>query len=652
VKRFSYAKHIGFRSRAKRLGISLLVLLALLAVRLVHLQIILGNAYRSLSDSNRYRLQRLDAPRGRILDRNGEVLVDNRPVFVLSAVPREVDDPEVTTSRLAELVAIDSEQTLSRIKRLRRDFVNVGLHVRIKEDLAFNEVVRVEEAMTDLPGIMIASRPVRRYVLGDLAASVLGYVGEIDERQLNQLRDSDYYLGSLIGKAGIERVCEEHLRGVDGGVLVEVHSLGKPQLETDFRGGRIERFWVDSLGRRLRTAPEHRREPEPGHNVYLTIDRRIQQLAERALGAATGAIVVMDVDTGEVLALASEPSYDPNVFVGTGKDEQRSALLNDPQHPLLHRAFQANYAPGSTVKPMVAVAALEQGAITRTTRLECYGSYNVGRRFRCWNLQGHGSINVVDAIAYSCDVFLYQLGERLGPETLAEYFSMFGLGRPTRIGLLGENRGLLPTPEWKERRFGEVWYRGDTANFSIGQGYMLATPLQLARAYAALVNGGRVLQPRLVHRIESETGDKVLVPEEAASMTLNVQKQSLETVIEGLRKAVEKQNYPHGTGYLAKVDGTDIVGKTGTAQVVATRRTEESEEDAIPYEFRDHAWFVAVVTDKQPRIVVCVLMEHSGHGGDTAAPVTGDLIRKIYAGEEVLETPVLAASSGGIGADG
>jgi penicillin-binding protein 2 len=501
---------------------------------------------------------------------------------------------------------------------------------------------------------MIASRPVRRYVLGDLAASVLGYVGEIGEQQLNRRRDSGYYPGSLIGRTGIERVCEEHLRGVDGGVLVEVHSLGKPQLKTDYRGGRREQFWVDSLGRRLQADTEHRREPEPGRDVYLTIDRRVQQLAEEALGSAAGAIVVMDIDTGELLALASEPGYDPNVFVGTGNAEQRLALLSEPQHPLLNRAFQAHYAPGSTVKPMVAIAALEEGAVTRATQLECYGSYDLGRRFRCWNRQGHGTIDLVDAIARSCDVFLYQLGERLGPRTVAKYFDMFGLGQPTRIGLLGENRGLVPTPEWKERRFGEVWYRGDTANFSIGQGYMLATPLQLARAYAALANGGRVLQPRLVRSIVADSGDSAVLREAASTRMANVRRESLETVIEGLRKAVEKQTYPTGTGYLAKVEGMDIIGKTGTAQVVAIKRTEQGEEepDEVRYEFRDHAWFVAVVTDQQPRIVVCVLMEHSGHGGETAAPVAGDLIRKIYAGEEVVEPPVIAASAGTVPADG
>ena len=652
MERFSYANHIGFSTRARRLGLCLLVFLAILVVRLVQLQIILGDTYRTLSDNNRYRPQRLDAPRGRILDRNGEVLVDNRPVFVLSAVPREVEDPEGTASRLAELVAIDSEKTVNQINKLRRSFTNVALHVRIKEDLPFREVVRIEEAMTELPGIMIASRPVRRYVFGNLAASVLGYVGEIDERQLERLKERDYVLGSLIGKTGVERICEEHLRGVDGGLLVEVHSIGKPQLKMDFRGGRREQFWIDSLGRRLRTAPEHRREPEPGHNVYLTIDRRVQQLAEEALGDARGAIVVMDVDTGELLGLASEPAYDPNVFVGTGNAAQRMALLSDPRHPLLNRAFQANYAPASTVKPVVAIAALEEGAITRETQLECYGSYDVGRRFRCWNRQGHGTINVVDAIAYSCDVFLYQLGERLGPDTIARYLRMFGLGQATGVELVGEKTGLVPSVQWKKRRFGESWYRGDTANFSIGQGYMLATPMQMARAYGALVNGGRLVQPRLVGKIVSDSGETVL--EGAAPTVLNVRRKSLDTVIEGLRKAVEKQEYPHGTGYLAKVQGIDIMGKTGTAQVVASKPSEEGEEepDTVRYEFRDHAWFIAVVTNKQPRIVVCVLMEHSGHGGEAAAPVAADLIRQIYAGEDVLEPRVVAAATGTVRTDG
>lgn len=645
---FLYAKHIGFSTRLNRIGLVVAVIAGILVLRLFQLQIIRGDRYRTLSDNNRYRLQRLNAPRGMILDRNGEVLVDNRPAFALSAVPREMDDPERTVRQLAGLVAIDLEKAVSDISALRRSSTSMAMHVTVKEDLPFHEVARTEEAIAQLPGVIIVSRPVRRYVFNEAASTVLGYLGEIDERQLEQFRERGYTLGSLIGKTGIERVCEEHLRGVDGGLLVEVHSLGKPQLVTDFRGR--EQFQVDSLGRQLRT--EYRRDPEPGNNVTLTIDRRIQQLAETALGDATGAIVVMDMDTGEVLALASKPAYDPNIFVGTGNDAQIKELLNDPRHPLLSRAYQGNYPPGSTVKPIMAVAALEEGAITPQTQLACSGSYDMGRPFRCWRKNGHGVLTVVDALAHSCDVFFYQVGQRLGPRAIARYFNMFGLGESTGLGLPGEETGFVPTVEWKQRRFRQQWYAGDTANFSIGQGTMLATPVQMARAFAALANGGHLVRPQLVRSVVSGSGAVIYSFDSAGSEPLTIKQATCDVVTQGLRKAVQQDTFPTGTGYRAKVQGIDIIGKTGTAQVVQKKPGEDGVVDinTIPYEYRDHAWFVCLVMDKQPRIVVSVLKEHSGHGGDVSAPVAGALIRAIYTGEEIAVPQVVAAAPGSVGA--
>ena len=646
VEHFSYAKHVDFGGRARRAGLIMVFLLAIVVVRLVQLQIILGDSYRRLSDNNRFRLQRLDAPRGLILDRNGEVLVDNRRAFALSAIPREVGDPEGTVRRLDELVIIDSEETVRRISDLRRSSINIAMHVCIKEDIPFREIALVEEAMTDLPGIIIVSKFVRRYVFGDLAATVLGYLGKIGRGQLETLKDLGYTPDSLIGKVGIEKACEDSLRGVDGGLLVEVHSVGKPQLETYFREGRREQSWVDSLGRKLRT--EARRDPVPGHNVRLTIDRRIQQLCEEELAEATGTIVVMDADTGDLLALASKPSYDPNIFVHSGNASQVKEVLNDPQHPLFSRAFQATYAPGSTVKPIIAIAALESGVIAPETELACYGSYDMGRRFRCWNRNGHGVITVVDAIAYSCDVFFYQVGALLGPEMIAEYCRMFGLGQYTGFLLRGEENGLVPTVAWKKKRFGESWYGGDTANLSIGQGAMLVTPLQMARVYAALVNGGRLLRPRLIDSVVSDAGDVISLNEREVQSVLNVRPETLKIVTAGLRKAVEKNTFPTGTGHLARVEGVDVIGKTGTAQVVAIRRTDEEEEDSdsTRHEFRDHAWFAAAVRDKQPRVVVCVLVEHGGHGGDVSAPIAARVIRGIYSSESAAEFPAVAAASG------
>ncbi len=648
VEHFSYAKHVDFASRARLVGLVMAVFLALIVVRLVQLQVILGDPYRRLSDNNRFRPQRLDAPRGLILDRNGDVLVDNRRAFALCAIPREVEDLDGTVGRLDKLVAMDSDETVRRIGELRHSSVNMAMHVSIKEDIPFREVALVEEAMTDLPGIIIVSKFVRRYVLGDLAATVLGYVGKIDKREFESLQDSGYTPESLIGKTGVESACEESLRGVDGGVLVEVHSLGKPQLETYFREGRREESWVDSLGRKLRTLPA--RDPVPGHNVYLTIDRRIQQLCEEKLAEAAGAIVVMDVNTGELLAMASKPSYDPNVFVGTGNASRVREVLDDPRYPLISRAFQARHAPGSTVKPIIAIAALEEGVITSQREFACYGSYDMGRRFRCWNTNGHGVISLVDALAYSCDVFFYQVGELLGPEKIADYCHMFGLGHSTGFVLAGERSGFVPTVASKRRR-GEGWYRGDTANVSIGQGAMEATPLQMARAYAALVNGGRLLEPQLIARV-LEDGEVVSSYETRVQSMLDIRPETLEVVIAGLRKAVEKSTFPTGTGRLARVKGVDVIGKTGTAQVVGKSGDEEEDLDSIRYRFRDHAWFVAVVTDKEPSVVVCVLVEHGGHGGDVSAPIAAEVIRGIYAGEEVGQPRVVASSADGRRHDG
>jgi penicillin-binding protein 2 len=647
VERFLYAKHIGLKRRVKRLGVVMAVLLAIVSLRLVQLQIIFGDTYLTLSDGNRFRLLRLDAPRGLILDRNGEVLADNRSAFALSAIPREIENPEATLERLDKLVALEPEgldKAASLLSTLRHSSTNMAMHVSIKEDIPFYEIARVEEAMTDLPGIVIASRPVRRYVYGDLGGTVLGYLGEVDMAELNRLRDRGYTLGSLIGKTGIEAVCEEYLRGVDGGLYVEVHSVGKPQLETYFREGRREQSWVDSLGRRLRT--EKRRDPLPGNDVYLTIDRAIQELCEKALAGAAGAVVVMDADTGELLGLASRPTYDPNIFVGTGNASEVIQVLNDPKHPLLNRAFQATYAPGSVLKPIVAIAAVERGVLDPETRLTCYGSYDLGRIFRCWNKNGHGAISLVDAIAYSCDVFFYQVGELVGHRAIGTYCQMFGLGQPTGLELSGERSGLVPTVEWKRRHFGEGWYKGDTANLSIGQGAILVTPLQMATAYAALVNGGRLLKPHLVDRVVSEEGELVLQRETEVVSVLDVRQETLRIVTAGLRKGVEKSTFPTGTGYRARVKGVDIIGKTGTAQVVTQKRDELEDEEleSTPYEFRDHAWFVAAVTDKQPRVVVCVLVEHGGHGGDVAAPIAGNLIRNIYQDEKDAQPEVMATA--------
>ncbi len=589
-----------FRRRLAVATVAVLVLFALTLVRLWHLQVSEGDQYRSLSENNRVRLKRVRATRGTILDRNGNVLVDNRPSFDLVMVPEDAHDVPRTIAALTRLLgdrAGDLEGAVAAASS-RPPFEEVML----QRDLSWESIVALETHQFELPGVSVQVGPRRTYPFGKVAAHLLGYVGEVNQRELKERQG--YHLGDLIGKAGAERYWENYLRGTDGGQQVE----------------------VDAVGRKLRVLSEV--EETPGNNLVLTIDRDLQLAAEDALGDYEGAVVAIDPRNGEVLAMVSRPAFDPNVFArGIRRAEWRS-LLEDRKRPLNSKAIQGTYPPGSTFKVIMAAAALEEGVINPFTQIFCGGGIFFGNRtFRCWRKGGHGSLNVHEALVRSCDVFFYQVGQRLGVDTIAEYAHRFGLGAPTGIALEHESSGIIPSSAWKRQRFGEPWYAGETLSVSIGQGYVTATPLQMANAMAAIANGGTLYRPQFVKRVENSDGSVVAEEQPVKLGDLGFKKTTILQIRQALSDVV---NSSHGTGSKARLRTVEVGGKTGTSQV-GKLGAERLKQHGMARERKDHAWFIAFAPVASPEIAVAVLAEHAGeHGGTVAAPIARKVIAHYF----------------------
>jgi penicillin-binding protein 2 len=604
----------------RRLGLlaALLVLaLGVFLVRLFQLQILEGADLRLRSERNSVRTVRLEAPRGDILDREGRVLATSRPAFGVQLIPSDLRSPEVTFRTLGMLLGEEPAALRARygepVGRARFQPVTLA------GDVSRETMARVDTHRFALPGVMIDNQPRRYYVEHELAAHLLGSIGEIRPAQLKDRHFSDYRAGEVVGQRGLEARLERHLRGRAGG----------------------RNLVVDVAGREVEVIDEV--EPAPGGRVLLTLDLDLQRAAEEAFrsprpepvtvtdpqtGAQRvlpaepdrmGALVALDPRSGDVLALVSLPSYDPNDFAGGIDAETWNALTGDEWRPLQDRALAGQYPPGSTYKAIVAAAGLAEGVIEPGTTAFCPGYYRLGRRiYRCWKRGGHGDVALRDALRESCDVFFYQLGVELGVDTIARYARAFGLGSPTGIDLPGEKGGLIPTRDWKERARNEPWIKGETVSASIGQGFDLVTPLQLAVAYAAIANGGTVVQPRVVMRLERWTGELVEEEEPETAGRLPVAPEQLALIREALTEAVEA---PHGTGARARVRGVQVAGKTGTSQVVRLEHLEGLEDDEVPIRYRDHAWFVGFAPAEAPEIVVAALVEHGGGGGSVAAPV-------------------------------
>jgi penicillin-binding protein 2 len=587
------------------LSIAAVLIFLVLLGRLWFLQFIQMDQLKEMSENNRLRFIPVASSRGSLLDRNGKILVNNIPSYSLAVIPNEIKDRELLLDTLARVLRIERSELLAKLEKGkgRAKYFPVILASGItREQLEY-----FEENALRLPGIDLEVKPVREYPEGAFAAHLLGYIGEISEKELEENEFADYNPGDYVGKSGIERSFEHFLHGEDGGRQIE----------------------VDARGRYLRTVSETR--PTSGHSVMLTIDQELQVATEKALGDRAAAAVVMEVNSGEILAFASSPGFDPALFSGRMPPEKWEAYLKDKRHPLENKALKGQYPPGSTFKIVTALAGLGEGLIDESTTVTCKGEYKLGNNtFRCWNRKGHGSVNLKGAMRESCDVYFYQLGERLGVDRIARYARMFGLGEAMGCGLDNEKNGFVPTAEWKEKKFGKKWYKGETLPVSIGQGYLLMTPIQLAAMTAGVATDGKIYRPHLVKKILDRDGKTVKEFAPEVLKTVALRPDHFRMVKEGLFAVV---NEPRGTGAAARLYEVKVAGKTGTSQVVKMNDAKRS----TAYEHRDHALFVAYAPYDKPEVAVAVVVEHGEHGGGAAAPVAGKILRRYFEAKGVIK---------------
>jgi len=589
-----------FLGRLLAAAVIIILLAGLLVYRLVDLQVVHFEHFSRLSQGNRVRLEPVPPVRGLLFDRNGQMLADNLPVYQLELVPEQVKDIEGT---LAELVALGLVQTddLPRIRaqiRSQRRFEPTVLRHR----LGHEEAARFAVHRPRFPGIDIQARLARQYPLGGSASHVIGYVGAVSEGDLQRLDVANYAGTAQTGRIGAERAWEHLLHGSTGHRQVLVNAQGRKLQELD------------------------RHDAVPGRNVYLTIDLALQAAAEEALQGRRGSVVALDPRNGHVLALVSMPGYDPNLFSRGISTAQYRALQNDIDQPLFNRALRGQYPPGSTIKPILALAGLHYGVVHGADTIFCRGWFslpNHSHRYRDWKKTGHGTVNLKESVAQSCDVYYYRLAVSLGIERMQHFLGLFGLGHPTGIDIPGEQPGLVPSREWKRGAFrqpqDQAWFPGETVITGIGQGYMLATPLQLAQAAAILGNRGQGFRPTLLAGLENPTtGEREdFVPEPLPPLNL-----SPRHVEEAVDSMVAVMHGPRGTARAsARGSQWTIAGKTGTAQVIGIAQGEEYDEDKVDERHRPHALFISFAPAENPRIAVGVLVENGASGSGVAAPI-------------------------------
>jgi penicillin-binding protein 2 len=575
----------------------ILVLLGVLVGRLYVLQIVDYNHFTTLSDKNRIRVKALPPARGLIYDRNGVIMANNLPAYRLEIIKEQVEDLDQTLIDLKQYVDysdLDLRLYLRAANR-RRSFESIPLRLNLNDE----EVARLAVNLYKFDGVEINARLTRNYPQGDHAVHVLGYVGRIDVKDLELVNENNYAGTSHIGKLGLEKFYESQLHG----------TVGVQQVE------------VNSRGRTLRVLSETA--PLPGDNLYLTIDSKLQKVAEQAFGDLTGSVVAINPRNGEVLALVSMPKFDPNLFVNGISYNNYDKLRNSKQQPMFNRALSGQYPPGSTTKPFFGLAGLEAGTINSQSTIFCPGFYrlpNKEHRYRDWKKQGHGYMNLKGAITQSCDVYFYDLSYRLGIDKMSAFLDKFGFGKKTGIDSTGEVSGLLPSREWKRKTLNRPWFPGETLNTGIGQGTFLVTPLQLANSTGALSLNGLRYRPHLVNALENgSSGIKADIPieqvsEGGVSKKLNWEQvhKDMVNVVHGLHGTANRIN--RGLTYR-------IAGKTGTAQVYGIAQDDEYDEDTVINRLRDHALFMSYAPSENPQIAVAVIVENGGHGSSVAAPI-------------------------------
>lgn len=548
--------------------------LAVLAAGLFRVQVLKGDYYSNLGERNRVRLIALEAPRGRVFDRRGNLLATNRSSYDVVATPEDVT-PEVF-HRLAQILSLPEEEVRERMSAPREYPFAPAL---IAEDIPLEVVFRIEELRPDLPGVRIRISGMRFYPYGPTASHVIGYIGKINREEYEKYRDQRdrYGLNSLIGRMGIERLLDKELRGWRGGRQLEVNARGK---------------LVKVLSERA---------PEPGRDITVTLDLDLQKHVMELIEGKHAAVALLDLKSEEILVLASSPAYNPNVFIRPGQGQQRLEFLRDKEFPMLDRGVSSAYPPGSVFKLVTALAALETGKITPNTTFHCPGWFRLNarsRKFHCWYEHGHGSLNLYQAIERSCNVYFYNLGKKLSPDQIAEYSRRLGLGEAMELEVSNIAPGLVPDSAWKKEKYREKWYTGDTLSFAIGQSYLLVSPIQVLKLTAIIAKNGKSVDPVLIRR-EREPG----VSEKVA-----IKPDHLKAIRQGMLKVVESN---FGTGQLARVEFDKLAGKTGTAQVPP--------HDA-------HAWMTGFFPYDNPQLAFVVFVEHGGSGGYATADIVKDMI--------------------------
>lgn len=561
--------------RITPIGYIIVIGFLIILVRLWQLQILQGSEFRKISESNRLRVVGVPAPRGIIFDRNGIPLVKNTPLFCVSIIPGEFDSGNLDP--LSKLLKMPADE-LS--KKIGRSGQSPSIPVKIKEGMSFNEVGFIEARRSDFPGLIIEIEVSREYIFGSTGSHLIGYLGKLSPSQSRNPEFKDVPPDAFIGQWGVEKLFDKSLRGVAGQRIIE----------------------VDALGREIRLLQEN--PPVKGSDLSLSIDILLQKEAEKAFDGRAGALVAVKPNTGEILGLVSSPSFDPNKFAKGISSDEWTSLSQDKKLPLLNRAIQSQYPPGSTFKIVMAIAALEEGVTNDRTVVDCKGGISFGKwHFGCWRKGGHNAVALHRALVESCDVYFYEMGKRLGIDRIYDYATRFGLGRATAVPLASEKKGLIPNSQWKRETRKAQWFLGETFVNSIGQGYVAVTPIQMAVMMSAVSNGGNVYRPSILKDTKP-----VLVS------NAGVKTETLEKVRDALRGVV---NEPSGTGWTARSAMTIIGGKTGTAQVVGLRK----DSKYLSEKYRDHAWFVAFAPVEKPEIAMSVLVEHGGHGGSAAAPI-------------------------------
>lgn len=595
------------KDRATLISYIITACFGLILARLWYLQVYKGETLHNYSIQNRLRKEVVWAPRGQVFSRDDQLLVDNVPRFDAILTPQFLQEKEGTIKRLTKILSLEPDD----IPKILKKNSNQATYrpIVIKKNISFEEVSQIETQNFDLPGVSVDTFISREYRDKEVGAHLLGYISEISQQQLPRLRERDaidYRLGDFIGQFGIEEQLDKYLRGTNGHEFVEV----------DARGRRKRYINTDNLFKGIEDE-----KPISGMNVKLTIDRDMQLAGFNALEGKIGGIVAIDIDSGEVLTMVSRPSFDPSQFSRGITSEYWRSLINNKENPLRDRNIQEHFSPGSTFKAITGIAAFEEGIIDENTEVFCNGSYRLGRKvYHCWKKEGHGSTTLVKAIRESCNVYFQKAANRMDIDDISKYAKAFGLGARTGISLPREASGLIPTKEWKKKRFGVEWQAGETLSCAIGQSYVLSSTLQLAQAYGAIANGGKIYRPYVVKDIYSPDGElaKTFTPELLGQVKLKNQK-TLKFIREGLYQVV---NNPKGTAFYRRGQGIQMAGKTGTSQVRSASADKVYQKcENMDFDSRHHGLFVGFAPYDRPKIAAAAIVEHGCHGSSAATPV-------------------------------